>query len=146
MNEVWSSFIWISFMSYMKYQINFPWNYLISYNINKQLGKNRNKNIWMTGKVVCLIMHNLWGKSLKMIYYKVLHVYWHISSVLGFVAIIELYLCVQLHLFIQLADGMQPETLLLIAKGWKEDWFCEILCTASSCLSFPSGLWGCFYA
>lgn len=53
-----------------------------------------------------------------MIYYKVLHVYY---SVLGFVAIIELYLCVQLHLFIQLADGMQPETLLIIAKGWKED-------------------------
>lgn len=43
-----------------------------------------------------------------------------ISSALGFVAIIGLYVCVQLQLFVQLADSMQQETLLIIAKGWEE--------------------------
>lgn len=93
----------------MKHQINFPWNYLISCNLNKQLGKNRNETTWMTGKVICLIMYNFLGKSLK-----------HISAALGFVAIIGLYLCLQLHSFVQLADGMNQETLLIIAKGWEE--------------------------
>lgn len=51
-----------------------------------------------------------------MIYDKIFHVYLHISSVLCFVTIIGLHLCVQLHLFIQLADGMQQETHIIIPK------------------------------
>lgn len=91
------------------------------YNINKQFAKNRNKTTSMTVKVKWFIINNFGGKGLKMIYDKIFHIYLHISSVLCFVAIIGLYLCVQLHLFIQLADGMQQETHLIIPNGWEEN-------------------------
>lgn len=52
---------------------------------------------------------------------KIFHVYLHISFVLCFVANIGLHLCVQLHLFIQLADGMQQETHHIIPNGWEEN-------------------------
>jgi len=44
----------------------------------------------------------------------------------------------------QLADGMQQETLLVITKGPEEGPFCT-LCIGSACLSFPVGLRHFFY-
>lgn len=38
----------------MRQQINFPWNYLIYYTVNKHLGKKRNETTSMPGKVTRL--------------------------------------------------------------------------------------------